>query len=413
VNPPDLRAAIARRLPEAESLLCELIAVRSTTGEEAAVIELMERRLRELDLGVERVAVPAGLRDDPDFSFREREGDYADRPNLVATAPGAGGGRSAILSTHMDTVPADDWPEAFQPVRQEGYVVGRGACDAKGQVATMWLAAAGLRDAATRLRGDLQLHLVIEEEIGGNGALAVLAGGYQADGAVVLEPTGLDVHPANRGAVWFRIRVEGRPAHMGRKHEGVSAVEKAAAIIAALGRYEERLVAESRGQPLFARYRQPVQVNVGVVRAGDWPSTVPASALIEGGVGFLPNKPMAAVMDELREVILAIEDPWLRDHFTLDFPKLRNDAYALAADHPIAISLATACEASGFVPEVCGWNVSCDARLYYHRGGMPTLVFGPGDTQQAHANDERIAVGKIAQAAEALGRFLEDWCGVV
>lgn len=407
----DPREMVARHLPGAVSLLRDLIAIRSVTGEETGALEFVQTQFDDLGLSVERIPVSSTLRTDPDYSFREREADYAGRPNLVASLAGSGGGRSVILSTHIDTVPADDWPTAFDPREDGEHIVGRGACDAKGQIATIWLALAALRDADVRLAGDVQVHLVIEEEIGGNGALAVLAAGHRADGAIVLEPTGLDVHPANRGALWFRIRLEGKPAHMGRKHEGVSAVEKAVAIIEALGQYEQHLLAESQGQPLFARYQQPVQVNVGIVRAGDWPSTVPGSALIEGGVGFLPNKSMAEVQDELRKLIVGIDDPWLRDHFTLDFPKLHNDAYAMAADHPLVSALERACRSSEISAEVCGWNVSCDARLYYHRGGMPTVVFGPGQTDQAHAKGERIAVVDIARAAEALTRFLGDWCG--
>ena len=50
-----------------------------------------------------------------------------------------------------------------------------------------------LQRMGVRLRGDLLAHLVIEEEVGGNGTLAFARRGERADGCIVMEPTELRV----------------------------------------------------------------------------------------------------------------------------------------------------------------------------------------------------------------------------
>jgi acetylornithine deacetylase len=153
-----------------------------------------------------------------------------------------------------------------------------------------------------------------------------------------------------------------------------------------------------------------VQLNVGIVRAGDWPSTVPGECLLEGGVGFLPNKRLADVKRELEEALRAEADEWTREHFQLDFPKLHNDAYQTDPAHPFVQATAAACAEAGLKSEVFGWNVSCDARLYHHRGKMPTVVFGPGQISQAHATGEWIDVRQMGEAATAMALLVARWC---
>jgi acetylornithine deacetylase len=406
-----LEAAAARHLPEARDLLCDLIRIPSVAGQERPAIDCMRDRCRELKGEIELVPVPDGITADEDYSFGDEAFDYTDRPNFAFHRRGRGGGRSLLFSSHLDVVPADPaWKDAFSPQIEGDRVIGRGACDAKGQVATAWLTLRLLDAVGVETKGTVSSQFVIEEEVGGNGALGMILAGQRADGALVMEGTDLQVHPANRGAVWYRLRITGKSVHMGRIREGVSAHDKAIQAIEIMRRYEQRLIAESRGQPLFVRYEQPVQLNVGIVRAGDWPSTVPGECLLEGGVGFLPNKRLADVKRELEEALRAEADEWTREHFQLDFPKLHNDAYQTDPAHPFVQATAAACAEAGLKSEVFGWNVSCDARLYHHRGKMPTVVFGPGQISQAHATGEWIDVRQMGEAATAMALLVARWC---
>ncbi|MGQ9454595.1 MAG: ArgE/DapE family deacylase [Armatimonadota bacterium] len=406
-----IKTVTNKHLTDTREFLKEMISFESTPGNEAGVMECCRSWFDKAGCECELIEIPGSIVNDPEYSFSEKPISYEDRYNLVARRRGSGNGRSVILQSHLDVVPADDWPEAFTPVEYGDFVIGRGAVDAKGQIAAIWLAMKTLDELGTDLAGEIQVQAVVEEELGGNGALALIRQGYKADAAVVFESTGMNIHPANRGAIWFRIEIEGLPTHMGRKYEGISAIDLSIKVIQALYDYEKIIIADSANYPGFEKYASPVQVNIGVLHAGSWPSQVAGHAVIEGGVGFLPNRSMEQVKRELKDTIEGIDDLWLREHYKLSFPKLHNDAYEIPYEHPLVTTLHKAAIDSQLPSEVFGWNVSCDARLYAKLGGMPTVVFGPGSVSEAHARGEKIAMSEIAKATEALVRFLLDWCG--
>lgn len=404
-------AAVRKHADEAREFLKDMIRFESTPGNEREAIEFCRERFGRTQCECETVPVSDEIRNDPEYSHPDTPVSYQGRANLVVQRRGSGDGSSLILQSHVDVVPAGDWQEAFEPREENGTVFGRGACDAKGHVATIWLALMALDELGVQTRGDVQAQIVIEEEFGGNGALALIRQGYKADVALIMESTQLQIHPANRGAIWFHIEIEGQPCHMGRKNDGISAIDLSYKVIQALYDYEKRIIADSANYPGFERYKNPVQVNVGMLHSGTWPAMVAANAVIEGGVGFLPNRSMDQVKREVKDVLASIDDPWLQDHISLSFPKLHNDSYETDYAHPAVSALAQACGETGLESEVFGWNVSCDARLYAKVGETPTIVFGPGSINDAHAKNEKIDFAQVVEAAEAIVRFVGKWCG--
>ncbi len=397
---------------EAIEWLMELISLRSVQGEEKETQLRIMELMQQLGLNPQPVQIPNEIVFDPEYSHSDDEKPYDERFNVVAKVEGQCGGRSLIIQTHSDVIPEGGWEDAFNPSYDGQHVYGRGAVDAKGQIVMMLLAVGALRELGIKLCGNLELQVVIEEEVGGNGALALIRQGCKADGAVVLESTGFNVYCANRGALWFRIRTFGKSVHMGRRHDGVNAIEKMVEVIKQLLEYERRLIEESRGYPLFEDYEYPVQLCIGVIHGGTWPSMVPEVCTIEGGVGFLPNKTISVVKEELRQAILSSGDEWLREHFELTFPKLHNDAYEIPKDHPLPVTFHRAAAAFGLPSKVSGWNISCDARLYARLAGIPTIVFGAGDASMAHSSGESIAVSELLDGAKALSLGIALWCGV-
>ena len=353
--------------------------------------------------------IPDSLMDDPDYCHNECECSYEGRYNLI-TNWGRGEGRSLIVQSHSDVVPADDW-DGFTPRWDGEYVWGRGATDCKGCQVSALLAMKALKELGYEPAGRLELQFVIEEEPGGNGALALIRQGCMADACIVIEASDLNVFPANRGAVWFRARTTGISTHMGRRHEGVNAIEKMMEALRQILIYEEELIATSRGNPLFDRYDNPVQVCIGMIQAGQWPSKVPDECVVEGGVGFLPNKSIAEVRAELEAAVMRTDDEWLRSHFELSYPKLKKDAYQIDPNHPIVTTLNSAVLECGRPSEVYGWNVSCDAALYAKMAGIPTVVFGPSDIREAHGRDEKIRYQDVLDAAKTLALAIPRWCG--
>jgi len=405
-----LRAALAELAPGALQFLTEMISHASTHGNERAVLDCARARWQAAVFEVEEHPIPDAIRDDPQYSRPEKDVPFEGRHNLLVREAGTGGGRSLILNSHLDVVPAGDWPEAFEPRLDGEEVRGRGACDAKGCVAAMFLAAHAVRKLGLAHAGDLIYQMVIDEEVGGNGTLALIREGVRADGVLVLEPTGLMLHPANRGAIWFRFEFEGLSCHMGRKHEGINALDLACETMGILYEYEKELIRDQDCQPLFAGYEFPAQVNVGMLSGGDHPSTVAGRAVMEGGVGFLPNRPMERVKEDLVRYIQERGSRELKERYRLSFPKLHNDSYETPPDHPFVQACRRAAELAETPTEITGWNVSCDARLFGRLAGLPTVVFGPGRIEHAHSAAERITTSEITRAAEVLVRLIELWC---
>lgn len=406
----------ARYMADATRWLEALIQHPSTLHNEQGAVDESVRICDEIGLAGERIPLPEGIVDDPFYSVPNgvQAEPWVEKENVVVHAPsGAGGdGKSLVLCSHLDVVEAPaDWADAFTPKREGTRVVGRGAVDDKGQVVSQLLALAMLKDACVTLAAPAEVHMVIEEEIGGNGALALIRERPKADAVIVGEPVGLNVHPANRGALWWKLTVRGVATHMGRAHEGVNAIEKAMKAITYLRELEARLLAEVKGYQLFERYERPIQLNVGTMQAGVMPSMVADKAVVEGGIGFLPNKTLADMEEALHEAIRQGADAWLKNHYEFSFNKIRNDAYEIPGDHPLPALLSRCCRDAGEEGDVFGWNVSCDARLYAKAGGMPTVVFGAGDILQAHAVDESIDVVEVVKAAEIIARFMVEWCG--
>jgi len=392
-------------------VLPALIRFESTQGNEREVQAFVKDLFAQAGWPGEYRAIPGSIFEDEEYSHGDFEQPYDGRFNFVATRRGAGGGRSVILQTHADVIPAGEWQQAFDPVIEDGRILGRGATDCKGQIVTMLCALKALDDLGVKLQGDVECQVVIEEEVGGNGALALVRQGCTADGVIVMEGSDLHIHPANRGAIWFRATTYGKSLHMGRRHEGVNAIEKMMEAIRLMLQYEERLIAESQGQPMFAKYANPVQLCLGTIQAGGWPSMVAGECVLQGGVGFLPNTRMADIKRDLWDAVMQTEDEWLREHFKLEFPKLHNDAYQVPADHPLPVTMHEACQELGLPSEVFGWNVSCDARLYKCLADLPTVVFGPSDIRQAHAAGESIGIDEVLTGAKALALSVARWCG--
>lgn len=251
-------------------------------GEEKAQLKLAER-LRALGLEV-RMWEPSAKDLEP---YKDGPGYYADhvfdgRPNLSGRLAGGGGGRSLLLFGHIDVVdPAGNWTvDPFGGEVRDGVIYGRGAADMKGGLAAEVAALEYLKRAGLKLKGDVLVGSVVDEEAGGMGTLAYVAEGYRADGAIIGEPTNLTVAPMCRGILWGKIKIRGRNSHieLPQPHwtEGgaVDAIEKARLILTHLDALNREWAAR-KTHPLL---ELPCQIKVAMLKAGDYPTTYAGSA---------------------------------------------------------------------------------------------------------------------------------------
>ena len=405
---------------EMVTLLAGLVATPSISGTDPEH-EIQARLAAELaaeGLEVDHWALPLEqLLAEPDFPGVEVERSEA--WGLVGRLAGDGTGQSLMLNGHVDVVPPGN-PDAWsgQPFsgRIDGDVLyGRGACDMKAGLVAALFAVRAIRRAGVPLRGDLLLACVPGEEDGGLGTYGMLQRGWRADVCVLPEPTGLDLVPANAGALTFRLRVPGRATHASRRTEGVSAVEKFLPVWHALLRLEQRRNAEV--DPLMRRWPIAYPLSIGRVTAGDWASTVPDLLVAEGRLGVALDEPVEAARAELESAVAqaCAEDPWLREHPVAvqwwggQFAPGRLPA---ASDLLDRVAHAHA-QAGGAHQDVWGGPYGSDLRLLTGIGGIPTVHYGPGDAALAHAPDESVPLAEVQLAARALALLALDVCGTV
>ena len=405
--------AIGIDAARAERDLRDLVRIPSVTGDEGAVQERMAELLAELGCRVERIEVdPEVAAADPDWPGTEMP---RERLPIVVGRLGRPGGRRVLLVGHVDVVPIGDpanWTtDPWAAEVRDGRVYGRGAVDMKGGDASILAAVRGLVGAglAEALEGELVVAFVPSEEDGGQGMLAAIRAGVTADAAIIAEPTGLEIVIAHAGALTFRLTVPGRAAHASVRREGVSALDNLMDLVHALEADEvARNAAET--DPLMTALGMPYPTMVGMVRGGDWASTVMDRVVADGRYGVKLGQSWRDAAEDLRRSIDAAvaAHPFLRDHPpTLEFTGGKFSSARVAADHPLPVGLADAAEAVlGRRPALLGKPYGADMRLLVNEGATPTVMFGPGDVDVAHAADEWVALADVVACARVLAAWV-------
>ncbi|WP_431897569.1 M20 family metallopeptidase [Micromonospora haikouensis] len=328
------------------------------------------------------------------------------RANLHVRLPADADVPRVLFSAHLDVVPlAADFADGFRPRFSGDDVVGRGTADTKGNIVMLAAALRCVADLGLPLTRAVLLDLVVEEEIGGNGALSTILHGRDVAEVVVLEPTSLEVLHGHRGCLEFTARLGGRASHMGG--DGVSAIDGAMEYIAALRKLEARLAAEAMADPDFAGYSRPMQINVGRIAGGEWHGSIPAQCSVGGAFGFHPKYSLDDVRGMLTELVTGLSDPWFNEHTEIRYEGIHNGAYIGDPYSAVATDLRRAGQTvTGRGRPPRAWSVSCDARLYHEYLGVPTVVFGAGQLAHAHSSDERLSVTEWSQGVATLVAFL-------
>ncbi len=420
---PELAAAIhetvTSRRDEITQLLVELVAVPSVTYHEGAVQEVVERNYAQRGLEIDRWE--ATREEIAPYLVHVGEQDtYDNRPNLVGARRAKEGahGRSLMLHGHIDTVDNGDlalWTRNPMGEVADGRLYGRGAADMKGGIATHIAALDALDATGVTLAGDLLLASSVGEENGGLGALSTMLRGHRADAAIITEPTDLDVVIAQGGSLVFRITVAGKSAHGANRDQGVSAVEKFYPIFRDLLAWEGERNA-TLSHPLYDHFENKFPISVGLVRAGTWASTVPESLVAEGRLGFLPGETIEDMQAhaEARITAVAADDAWLREHPpVVEWFGGQFASCEISRDEPIAQTVAAAHRiVTGEDAEFKGITAGLDMRLLMNIGGIPTVTYGAGHTDNVHCADEWIDIDDLLLAVETIAVAAVEWCGV-
>jgi acetylornithine deacetylase len=326
-------------------LLRELVDTPSTTGEEAGVAAILERELGRDGYRVVRQEVAPG------------------RDNLLATREGET--PRVLLSTHIDTVPP------HIPFRREGDTVyGRGACDTKGGIVALLEAGRRLR---ARGAGGFGYLFVVGEEVDHSGAKAAATLGLSAERIILCEPTVCRVIAAQKGVVKVRLEAEGRAAHSGFPHRGVSAVDRLLTTLEALRRH-----AWPRHDVLGETF-----FNVGLISGG-----VAANVFAPSASAELMFRTVGPSEDVLAAIDAALVEGVARQLLTENAPEL--------FDVP-----------EGYETGVANFNT--DASFLKSVG--PILLVGPGDIEVAHSEHEHITLDQLSRGTDLYERLASEILG--
>jgi acetylornithine deacetylase len=418
VSDQEILAAIAAERAWMEELLVRLVEAPTLLGQEAAGIAVMRDAYAEL--GLEPVDLPLdaeALRAHPGaspFSW-----DVAGKVNVVAAWPTAEpwDGRSLVLNGHVDVVspaPESMWASPPFVARRDGdWLYGRGAGDMKAGLVAIVGAVRGLRALGLSPRAPVDLQCVVEEECSGNGALACVLAGRTAEAAIVTEPTSGGIQNSQVGVLWFGVRVAGKPAHAGDAPEGQNAIEATFPIITALRSLEAELNADPPAP--YDVYPHPINLNVGEIRGGDWPSTVAGESITRCRLALYPGTGVDNLKVRVEEAVAAAvaSDPVLAG-FQVEvlYDGFACEGYTLDADAPLTAALARAAEAAaGGTAPVFASTATTDARQFQLYGDTPAVCYGP-HAEGIHGVDERVFLPSMVETAQVLGLFIRDWCGL-
>lgn len=408
---------LRRNRSKGARLLQALVQEGSTRGNESGAQAVVIEKCRQLGLDLDVWELDKKtLSKHPAFSCDRK--DFNGNPNLVAVLKGTGEGKSIILNGHIDVVPVGDesrWKDdPFSGAIQSGKLFGRGATDMKGGTVSLLMAIEALVSLKIPLKGDVIFQSVIEEESGGAGTLAAVLRGYTADGALIPEPTNMKIFPKQQGSMWFRISVNGKAAHGGTRYEGVSAIEKSMVVVDRIQRLEEERNAKII-DPLYDTVVIPIPINIGSMHSGDWPSSVPDKAVIEGRMGVAPDETMEQAQAEMEACLRGLneENEWFSEHpLQVEWFGARWIPGSVEQTHPLVSTLQESFQEvlnKSPLIEASPWGT--DGGILSSVGNTPVVVFGPGITELAHDANEHIVLDELYAASEIIALTVLKWCG--
>jgi acetylornithine deacetylase len=394
---------------------------RYPDGDERDVQELVERSLGELGCHTDAFLptdVP-GLIEHPAYLGGR---NYEERPNVVARKEGSGRGRSLLFSGHMDTVPQGEDPWSVDPFSGaivEGKQYGLGIFDMKGGMAAAMMALRGLNELGIRLEGDLTIECVVDEEFGGaNGTLACRLRGYEADAAIVPEPSNLDICPQNQGGSMFRISFEGRPGRSFSGEQLTNPVYAGARFLEIFREYEayhrqkKPLSTFFADDPGLPAYVQGVRAGSGTLSLFD---RVPSTCAVDVWIQCYPETSEKELREDFVTFVQQRADgDELLSEIMLRIEKLIRflPGSGIPEDHEI---ITVADRVAGRIYEsglpVKGAPFACDSFVFNLYSDTPALIWGPKGGN-AHAPDEYIEIEAFMDLVKMYALAMVEWCGV-
>ncbi len=321
--------------------------------------------------------------------------------NVLARLPGRRKGKTLLLNGHIDVVPpGEGWMvDPFGGEIQGNKIYGRGASDMKSGIASMMAAMIDVKRSGAHFGGEIIFMAVADEETGSEfGTIYLLKKdiGKNADFAIVSEPTNLRVELGNRGLRWIDVTVRGKACHAGRPWLGINALSYGAKLVEAIHSIKFKIRNEAFEIP------EP-GISVTMMNGGTKGNIIPDRCNLTLDRRMIPGETTETVMKEVQEII----DPLMEKEKGLKIEmKMRPnywDPYLISEEEPVVqATIESVKEVMGKRPEVGGKGASTDASHLFHLGGVPPVLFGPGNPYLSHQVDEHVAIDNLLFSTEAL-----------
>lgn len=411
----EIRRYIEDHREELFKAIKDLVSLETLVGHEAAGQDFMKRKFEEIGLEIHEI--------EPDYdslvkheAFVNSEVPYKGRKNLIGIHRGSKNGRSLTLHGHVDVVSPgalSNWTiDPWKGIIKDGNLYGRGSADMKSGLLANWFALKTLINLGYDIKGDVQLHSVIEEEAGGGGgALACMEAGYLTDGYISTEPHNFNMTISHAGIMYFRVKIEGKTAHAGLAHHGVNAIVKMNKVISALEKLNQYRAENVRFELYEKGSGQSVHLNVGIMQSGDWASTVPGDAVLECRIGFIPGESRAEIKELIQKTVqeAVADDSWLVEHPpVIEWFSWSTEAWYQDPNHPLVTTFKeTAEDVMGRKVSIIGRASGNDARFtqYYDRAG---ICFGPIG-HHMHGPDEHVELDSVLEVANVYANYIMAW----
>ena len=396
---------LAALYEETGEFLFKLIQIPSISGSELAASEFCYKRFSAIPgVLVEKQYLSDSLVDDPLWSSGPYPfNGYSGRFNVIAVWKGWGTQAPVYVNAHVDTVAACS--ACLMPPCIDGDTIyGLGAHDDKGHVAAIYTLFRLLSKNRVSLPFDVIAHIVVEEEIGGNGTLAAVRASEKGQAAIILDGCSGVIANACRGAIWPRVICTGDSCHPSDRDRVnfFSAYDRLKIALANITALHNEYCAEIYKNPVEYFEGLVPPLNVGAIHAGNWPSTIPTEAYADIVFGVFPGYTNYDIKKRLENAISADERlaGFCRIEFIFDV-----DAGVTDIDDPLIMQLHDAAVSSGLSGKVQAFNGACDIGYYRNLMGVPSANIGIGEPN-AHSKHECIDISDSLR----LGDTVYRWC---
>jgi acetylornithine deacetylase len=295
-----------------------------------------------------------------------------------------------LFVAHMDTVPVKGWQrDPFEPVMIGNKLYGRGACDTKASLVTMLLALESIKQE--KPRATIVVAGSVDEEFRKKGARALGAMRPLFSGAVIGEPTDLEVVVAHKGSVRWQVETIGRAAHSSVPENGTNAIIAMADVLQELKKIGDELrtrVAPLTGAP---------SLTVSLIEGGTDICTVPPRCVISIDRRLVPGETPSEALQQVDDALekITARNPGIQVRSVL--PAVEDPPVSGVTSTPLAGVVHDACAKFAGTGEYKGVPYGTDASQL-SAAGIPCIIVGPGSIEQAHTVDEFIDLSQLDKA---------------